>query len=450
MIDWQFFLNKTRLLIHICCIVTFAANLGIVGRAIVQEERGRTPFGTPDYAGFYVAATILNQGSPERLYDRELQSTLLHTLLPGMRPDEEYPFAHAPFVAYFLRPLAWMPFHWSYPLWLAILGGVALAGFGVIHRSTTGIPPGNRTTAFLVSVSYLPLMLECWLAGQLSIVGMFWIAVALGSLRLGRLAGCGAALAMCLYKPTLMMWTLPVLIVAGQWRILGGFATGAAGLALLSLAAVGWSGCRSYFDMLIGYAHHASAGSAGFKVFKHVDLNTFFTLLLGGPHGTGRGVLLVTAAIAVAILLRAWKSANGARNDNRILAMCATLTWNSVFSLYTPIYDMSLMIPNMLMTADVLYRRPRNPEHPPGRLFGTLAALLVLAGWLTQSLARAYGFQPATLILLAVGTYQAILASHELPVAGGRGDSGTSSRASIVPIASRGSTSLTTSLQVRD
>jgi hypothetical protein len=404
-----------RLCINIVCVTILAASLAIIGWAILRERAGRTPFGTPDYAGFYVAAAILNRNLPERLYDQELQSALLHSLLPGTEPEVRYPFGHAPFVAFLLRPLARLPFRWSYPLWLFILAVIALAGFAVLRRAASGISPGDWATAFLVSLSFLPLIQECWLAGQLSIIGFFWVAVALWNLRPGKLFGCGAALAMCVYKPTLMIFALPVLVVAGQWRILAGFATGGAGLALLSLGAVGWSGCRSYLDMLTAYAHHSSAGSPGFKTFKHVDLNSFCTLLLGGPSAMARGVLVLAAATAILILRRAWRARSGRGDDNRLLAMCATLTWNSVINLYTPIYDLTLAIPGVLMTADVLYRRPRDVRHPLGPVFGMLIILLVVGAGVTQGLAHDYGFQPVTLVLLAMGTYQAVLAGRELP-----------------------------------
>ena len=167
-------------------------------------------------------------------------------------------------MAYFLRPLALLPFKWSYPAWLAILMGIALAGFGVIRRTAGAIPSYEWTTAFLVSLTFLPLLMECWIAGQVSIIGFFWVAIALRCMRLGRSFGCGAALAMCLYKPTLLLFALPVLALAGQLRVLAGFASGALGLAVLSLLTVGPSGCRAYLDMLAFYAP-TMAGGAGLQ-----------------------------------------------------------------------------------------------------------------------------------------------------------------------------------------
>src|SRR5262249_22657317 len=141
-------------------------------------------------------------------------------------------------------------------------------------------------------------------------------------------------------------------------------------------------------------------------------LNSFVTLLAHGPTPIARWVLAASATIAAAALLRIWWS-RGLSVDQRVLALCATLTWNAVFNLYTPIYDLSLIVPNVIMTADVLYRRPRSEGWKPGFVFGSLVALLLLAGTCTQTSAIAIGFQPMTLVLLALGAYQAYLAAGD-------------------------------------
>lgn len=414
MLDWRFLASRIQFMIRVVCVVLLVANLGLFAAMLATSRGGGTILGTPDYAGFYVAATILNQYPSSRLYDQDLQDTLYHAMLPGAAAGGRYPYGHAPFVAYFLRPLALLPYEWSYPVWLAILTGIGLAGFGVLRRTAGAIPSYEWTTAFLVSVAFVPFT-ECWLAGQLSIIGFFWIAVALRCMRLGRLFGCGAALAMCLYKPTLLMFALPVLALAGQLRVLAGFTLGALGLAVLSLLTVGPSGCRAYLDMLVLYADTMARGAPGFKVFKHVDINSFCGLWLGGPSPVSRAVILMTASIAVLIMVYTWWARRASGDDHRLLALCATLSWNPVFNLYTPVYDVILVVPNVLITMEALYRRPRGAGHPPGPRFTTILVLLVLGGLVTQRLAESYGFQPLTLVLLILGGYQATLARGHLP-----------------------------------
>jgi hypothetical protein len=208
----------------------------------------------------------------------------------------------------------------------------------------------------------------------------------------------------------LLLFCLPIMVLSGQAAIIAGLAAGGLAMALLTVAAVGTAGSLSFLHMLTTYARHAGAGMPGFKVFKQVDLNSFLTLLLG-PHAPGRGIVVGLASLAAAaVLLKTWHSCRGSNEDSRILVLGATITWNSVFNLYTPIYDLTLLIPGLVMTADSIYRMSGPARSLQGRLFLALAVLLVAGEWYSQTLARDHGFQLLTPILVVVGAYQLSLA----------------------------------------
>jgi hypothetical protein len=405
------------LLVTVYCLAVLISALWLVIQSAAGMQGGRTLLGTPDYAGFYVAAAILNQGQPERLYDEEYQYHLLHSLLPRAAGDVRYPFGHAPVIAFLLRPLARIPFDGSYRIWLVIVAAIALLSLGLLRGAARAIPRGDWSLIVLVSLTFPPLIVECWLAGQLSVIGLVCIALAFRSLRLGRPAACGLALAMCLYKPTLLLFCLPVLVLSGQGALIAGLAAGGLLLALLTVAAVGTTGSLAFLQMLATYTRHAGAGMPGFKVFKQVDLNSFLTLSLG-PHAPGGKLVMGLAFLAAAaILLRTWHSCRGGNEDSRILVMGATITWNSVFNLYTPIYDLSVLIPGLVMTADYLYRMtgPNRPRQ--SRLFIVLMVSLIAGEWYSQTLARDHGFQLLTPILVIVGAYQLALARGAMTAA---------------------------------
>jgi hypothetical protein len=404
---------RLRFLIHALCIATMAVTFFVVAQIVIGERDGHTPFGTPDYAGLYVAGVILDRGQPERLYDQDFQFALLHELLPGAAPDVRFPFGHAPVAAVLLRPLAALPFRWSYFLWLGLFPAIAVFGLALLRNGADAIPPADWKTTLFLTASFAPLTFECWIAGQLSILGFVAVAVALCCERHGRSFLCGTALGLCLYKPTLLLFALPILFLGGRWRLIAGIAAGAAAVALSSLAVAGWTGSASFLDMMAAYARHTSSGSEGFNSVKQVDLNSFVTMLLGGPTPIARWALIMSAVVAAAVLLPIFWTRRLSL-DRRVLVLCATLTWNAVFNLYTPIYDLSLLVPNVIMTADVLYRRPQSAGWRPGPIFGVLVALAILVGACTQTIAAKYGFQPMTLVLIALGGYQAYLAAWGL------------------------------------
>jgi hypothetical protein len=393
--------------IRFACGTVLVMHLVLLAVMFATTRGGRTILGPglgADFAGFYTAGTILNTYPADRLYDLELQDRLYHRLLPAIPPGESLPFPQSPFVAVLFRLLARLPYAWAYAVWLVISGGVALAGLVLTVRTAGAIPSEDRTTAVLLALTFQPLLTECWLGGQTSAFGLFWVAVALRCERLDRPIAAGAALAMCLFKLTLLVWVVPMLVVSGRLRALAGFALAALGLAAFSLLTVGPAGCLSYADLLLGYARNVTGHAPVFRTFKFVDIRSFFTLLLGGPSLVAQAASLTTALIGLPFLVSCWWSARRPGVDRRILALGATLSWTAVFNLYTPVYDVALVLPGVILTADVLYRRAGSRSLDPR--FRAILALLVLVPWVSQALALSIGFQPLTLVLLALGIDQ--------------------------------------------
>lgn len=399
--------------IRFSCGTILVMHMILLAVMFATDRGGRTVFGPglgADFAAVHIAATILNAYPPDRLYDLELQGRLYHQLLPAKPANETLPFPQGPIVAFLLRPLARLPYAWSYAAWLVVSGGLALAGLVLTARTAEAIPPDDRTMALLLALTFQPLLSECWLGGQISAFGLFWVAVALRCERLDRPIAVGVALAMCLYKPTLLLLAIPMLAGTRRSRALAGFAAASLGLAAFSLLVIRPSGCLSYARLMLGYAQDVTGHASVFRTFKFVDTRSFFALLLGGPSTTAQAASLATALIGLPFLVACWWTARRQGGDRRLLAICATFSWTAVFNLYTPVYDVSLVLPGVILTADVLYRHPGDTGRPLGPGFRTLLALLALVPWVSQALARAVGFQPLTLVLLALGGYQIALA----------------------------------------
>jgi hypothetical protein len=180
-------------------------------------------------------------------------------------------------------------------------------------------------------------------------------------------------------------------------------------LAAVSLIAVGWRGCLAYAAHLATFSRIMRAPTAAFPTWKFVDLDHFLAALFGA---NARLQAIALAAVALAVLpflARTWWTCDLSGPDRRMLTWSATLTWTLVLNGYIGIYDVILAVPGLMITADVLYRRAG------GLTFGfqSLLALLYVVSWVSQHLARATGFQPLTLILMALGAYQLALAGSD-------------------------------------
>src|SRR5207249_1700600 len=141
-------------------VAVLVVSLALLAISLATARDGRTIFGSllgGDYAGFYVAGKILNEFPSDRLYDRSLQSRLFHELMPAARPEESLPFANPPFIAMLFRPLALLPYRWSYVAWLIVSAVLYVAGVWMLRLPAE---------TFWLALSFEPLIMEGWIGGQ--------------------------------------------------------------------------------------------------------------------------------------------------------------------------------------------------------------------------------------------------------------------------------------------
>ncbi len=356
------------------CVGVLGVVVVVVAVAFATARDGRTWFGSMlggDYAAFYVAGRILNEHGGDRLYDLQLQHQLYHELFPAAEPGVFLPFANAPFFALLFRPLARLPFAWSFAVWLAI--GLTLFAAGVARWDRRWLLP---------ALAFEPFVIECWVGGQVAAFGFAAVSVAVWADRRERSLLAGGVLALCLYKPTWLVAVLPMLVVGRRWRVLAGFAGGAAALGAVSWLAVGGRAGEDYVGVLTRYAQATGENTAVFRTWKFVDVASFVRLL-AGDRATAAGWVFVAVVITtwLAWLGREWWRGDGHRE--RLWA--ATLAGTAVFNVYVGIYDAVLALPALLML--------------PVRWLAVTAWALP---WVAQEIARVTGVPLLTPVLAAV------------------------------------------------
>jgi hypothetical protein len=401
--------------VRFVCFAILAMNLVLAAVSFMTFDGTATLLGPApgiDFAGFYTAGKILNQYPPHRLYDFELQDAVFHQLLPALPPEEKLPFVYPPFFALVFRPLALMPYLWACLAWMLIQAALYLAGLAVIWRHREAFPAAERSTALLLALSFGPFI-ECWLSGQTSACGFAAMALALRCETSRRPFGLGLCLALCLYKPPFLLLIAPMLIIARSWRALGGLALGGLVLATISLLAVGWRGCLAYVDQLTAFSQAMKSGVVAFPSWKFVDLDHFLGMLLGG-HSRFQIIAGVVASLVVLpFLAGSWWAFERSGRDSRMLTWSATLTWTLIMNMYIGVYDAILIVPGVFIVADAVYRHAPAAAAALHSGFKLLLALLYIVPWISQHLARSTGFQPFTLVLVALGAYQLVLARRE-------------------------------------
>jgi hypothetical protein len=387
-------------------IALLSVGLVLAGVSFATSKQGHTVFGTPlgnDFAGFFVAAQILERGEPARLYDRELHHQLYHDLLPKLAPDDAIPYVHPPFVAGLLRPLTWLPYEAAVAVWLAISAGLFIAGNVLLLRTVPELARDHWGASLLFALSFEPFLMECWLGGQLSAVGFFSYAFTWFAWHRGHPLAAGMALGLSFYKPTWLLLVLPLLIIGRCHRVLAGMTITGSALAGLSLAFVGWDVSLGYLDVLLSFRQSSSSGGLGIVTWKYVDLNNTLRLLSGGKSAALTAVFVIFASLPFAMLAKSfwrWRSLS-AMQQQRLWG--TLLIWLPILNLYVGIYDSVVVIQGFLLIA-AAELRTRSVERPLTSS-GLAHWALAIAGsaWISQALARISGVQIYSLLLIGFG-----------------------------------------------
>jgi hypothetical protein len=400
--------------IQFICVLVLAVYLLVFALTFATSNSGRTIFGPilgGDFGAFYVAGKIFNTERGDLIYDRTLHHQIYDAQFPTADRDTQSPYVNAPFFILPFTILARLPYGWAYLFWVVISLTLYLAGFALIWKALDAIPRDAWSLALLLSLSFMPFLVECLAGGQTSAVAFFFIALAISLERRRQFFLSGLALAVCAYKPTLLLLIAPMLLVTRRYYTVLGAVTGGVILALVSLLLVGLEGCRAYLNVLLFFKEASTSSASGLLSWKYVDVNSFFRLLLGAQ--TQLRWIMTAAAFLVGLpfLFRVWWRSAAQDEGERSFVWAITITATLVLNLYVGIYDSTLVVLSALITGDYLYRRSRSNRFKPSSYqlpssYKVLLVLLYVVPWITQPVARLTHVQTYTLVLAFVGAWQ--------------------------------------------
>jgi hypothetical protein len=392
--------------IRFACASIFLVCLVLTALSFAFGSHGRPVFGHEpggDFLAFYVAGEILNDYPHAQLYDLQLQQRLQHDLRPRWGQNVILVNANAPYVALLFQPLARLPYLWAYGAWLAISAALYIGGLVLIWPRGA---PFDRlwVTALLISLSFFPFAFECWFGGQLSVIGFFAMALCIRCQRLERPLASGAALALCAYKPTLLLLLLPMLALGRRFRTLVGFLAGVCVLVWISLLTIGAEGMTPYIQTLKLYGRITTSNGSAQQLFKYIDLNTFVRILSGGASWDSHAVSIVVGGAAFVCLGAAWMASDRHSRVSEDFLWAATIAWTLVVNVYVPVYDGIMIVLSAILMAGGLYRTCSAPlgESDLRRFHASLIALYFFA-FVTQYLASVIRLQVITLIVAMLG-----------------------------------------------
>jgi hypothetical protein len=214
--------------------------------------------------------------------------------------------------------------------------------------------------------------------------------------RRGKYFLSGLALALLIYKPTMLILLGPMLLVTRRWRTLGGMLAGMVALLVGSWLTLGRGVVLAWFETMVNYSQHSTGAASGLRIWKYVDVSSFARALWGGNAVLRWATVGLAFAVCLPFLFRAW----WAKREENSLSWTLAIAWTPVLNLYFGVYDVTLVVAGVLLLTAWHYRRGGLSS---GYKF--LLLLLYITPWFSQPLTKAVGLQIFTLVLAALGIY---------------------------------------------
>jgi hypothetical protein len=390
--------------VAILAVCVIAVAIGQKELASLRSEERRPE----EFMAFYTVGRMLNESS-YRLYDAAEFLQQYDRLFPREAGGAPL-YAHAPFEALMFRPFAYLPFKTALVAWQVTSIVLISSGFVLVWRSGVALPRSSLPLALVLALSFQPISVALIFNGQVSALVFFWLALAVWLDRRGREYGAGAALALCLAKPTLLILLLPMLAVGRRWKAIAGFLAGAALLAGISWLLIGGQGNVEYVLTLLRFGRVTTASDEVFSPPSlYVDLNSFTRMLTGW---SGTVSLVVVAAIGVLLaplLVGVWRRVPQARSTAWALTWASTITWTTLLNIYVPRYDTAIIVVGALLMVDALLEKDADGLRG---LPQVLFAVLYVAAWVEPVPLGGGVLQPYTVVVAALGAHQLWLARN--------------------------------------
>ena len=319
------------------------AAMAALHAVIAWQEWRFVPAGFPDFSIFYTAGTILRQGNGGRLYQEPYQEAVQRSFAPAV--DERgamLPFNHPPFEAVFFVPLTFLSYLPAYLVFmvfnLACLAAVVL----LLRRSLVHLGALPLWLWILAVFGFTPLFVALF-QGQDSIFLLLCYAAAFFALERDREFAAGCALGLGLCKFHLLLPFIVPFVVFRRWRVLAGFASTAAALGLVALAAVGPHGLADY-PRFVWTAEHSLRYHWNLLHGDTPNLRGLFLTLAGqGNSPAVDRLVFVASALLLAVTAWLWGRSASGRVQGQRLAFVLSLLATILVSFHAYVQDLSLL-----------------------------------------------------------------------------------------------------------
>jgi hypothetical protein len=335
----------------VVCLLGFAA----LNAELLWQVRTSIFQGYGDFASFYTAGQIVRSGQSARLYDRALQWKIQQEFASTVKIRRgPLPYIRPPFEALLFLPFAYLTYPAACVLWMALKLALLLTIPFLLPR-LDGESFSNTTYALqsLVCLAFFPTAFDL-LQGQDAILLLVILVLGLRLLVRGVDLGCGAVLALGMFKFHLVILLLAILVLRKKGRVVLGFIASSSLLFGISLLMVHRSGLLAYPRYLWDLNQAAGLGMVT-KPQSMPNVRGLLAVLLGsGPLPESAHWFL--GGVVVLGIITASRSWRGGDRRSISVAFCFWIVVIVVTSYYGNASDLMLLLLPLLLLGDTFLR----------------------------------------------------------------------------------------------
>jgi hypothetical protein len=332
--------------------------------------------GYSDFAAFYTAGKLVQQGRASAMYDRRAQWQVQQEFASAVKIRRgPLPYLRPPFEALLFLPLAHLRYSIACMLWMAVKLLIFLT-IPFVLRLGRGEPEAiSPGLGCLLGLAFFPVTFDL-LQGQDAILLLLVLSLAFTSLRRGADFYSGMFLGLGLFKFHLVLPIASVFLLRGKNRVVLGFLTTALVLVLISAQVAGW-------DVLLAYPRYLweLSRAAGIGVTTVSSMPNVRGLLVAGglTQTSGLVTFFVWAVEICGVVFTAYIWQPGRDNDHVLLALGFSLSIvvTLLTSYYVYTYDLTLLLIPMLQFGG-FFLPDLKKRCWPEKLFVACLALLLL------------------------------------------------------------------------
>jgi hypothetical protein len=319
-----------------------------------------------DFRFFYALAHFAHGGDFAKVYDPVALGAFGESFLSTATDHTSYPSPYPPIFTMAIAPLGAFSYTTARVIWSiasAVMYAVACA---IVWRACPRLTSSAK--AFIACAAAYPAFMLLMAYGQSSAPALVFFSLAFLALGRDRRWLAGLALGALVYKPQLALGAALVMLLAAEWKVIGG----ALVMATVELA-IGWwrvgtDVMRTYFHTLLD----APGLIESLEPTRHHlhSLKGFFSLLLPWPS-IALAAYVATSLIAVAMAVWVWKGRAPIGLRFSVLLLVTVLV-----DPHLNVYDLVVLAPMFLLVADWLLGD--DVPSPPRALVPLLIASFVL------------------------------------------------------------------------